>query len=134
MEDQGLRSPALNGKVMRMKKTATMMVAMVALLVALFAAAAYADTITGTKYGDYLDVETSGDDRIYGRGGADDIFATNWAQDTDKLYGGRGADALDAWDGDGSDILNGGRGLDDCWGDPLMDTFVGCESINGMPA
>jgi len=117
-----------------MKKTAMIMVATVALLVALFAAAAYADTIKGTQAADYLDVETSGNDQIYGRGGADEIFATNWGQDTDKLYGGRGADELDAWDGDGNDVLNGGRGVDECWGDPGMDTFVGCEMINGLPA
>jgi hypothetical protein len=36
---------------------------------------------------------------------------------------------LDATDGDGNDIVNGGPGSDDCTGD-ATDRFISCERIN----
>jgi Ca2+-binding RTX toxin-like protein len=99
-----------------------------ALMVALFAAAAYADVINGTSGPDRLR-ETCGNDTIYGYGGADRLIATQCRGDVDQLYGGRGKDFLNADDGDKLDIINGGRGFDTCWGDQ-GDRFVKCERIN----
>jgi Ca2+-binding RTX toxin-like protein len=104
-----------------------MMVAMVAVMVALFATAAYAATIEGNSRDNTL-FETPQNDRMYGYGGQDDLYADDFSGDTDRLYGGGGADYLDAQDGDGQDLLDGGRGYDVCVGDP-GDTFVSCREI-----
>jgi Ca2+-binding RTX toxin-like protein len=109
-----------------MRKTG-IMVAMVALLVAMFATAAYAATIEGGRGNDTL-FESPGNDRIFGRAGNDTIDASRFSADTDKLFGGRGSDTLNADDGDAFDLLDGGRGFDTCIGDP-GDTFVSCNEI-----
>jgi hypothetical protein len=120
-------SPTEEGKVDKMRKTG-MMVAMVALLVAMFATAAYAATIEGNNRDNTL-FETPQNDRIYGNAGNDELNAWEYSGDTDRLYGGRGRDVLYADDGDGQDLLDGGRGYDECYGD-VGDTFVRCEVIN----
>jgi len=105
----------------------TMMVALVALLVAIFATAAYAATIKGTAQNDVIVNETAGDDQIYGFRGADFIEARQFAGDRDKLYGGRGNDELDADDNDPDDLVVGGRGRNDsCEGD-VGDEFKSCD-------
>jgi Ca2+-binding RTX toxin-like protein len=104
-----------------------MMMAVVALMVAMFATAAYAATITGNDRANTLN-ETSQNDTIYGRGGNDELNAWQFSGDRDRLYGGGGADYLDADDGDGEDLLDGGRGYDVCYGDP-GDNFVSCAEI-----
>ena len=109
-----------------MRKTG-MMMAVVAVLVAMFATAAYAATIYGTSGNDNLN-ETPQNDRMYGYGGNDDLDAYQYSGDTDRLYGGRGHDTLDASDGDGFDLLDGGRGYDVCYGDS-GDNFVSCAEI-----
>ncbi len=103
------------------------MVAIMALMVAMFATAAYAATIVGTDGNDDLP-ETAGNDQIYGFRGVDTLDATAYDNDIDKLYGGRGPDTLYADDGDGFDELYGGRGYDICYGDP-GDIFVNCQEI-----
>ena len=106
----------------------TTMVALVALMVALFATAAYADLIEGDRRNNNLN-ETSGDDQIYGYRGADSLNADEFGNDVDQLFGGRGDDRLYADDGDNLDTLKGGRGTDRCYGDS-GDTFGGgCEYI-----
>jgi Ca2+-binding RTX toxin-like protein len=118
----------------RMRKGTTMVVALAALLVAIFATAAYAlDTINctggpcyGTDNVEFFD-ETAGNDQIYGYGGDDALFAYFWGDDTDKLYGGSNNDDLIADDGDGMDVLVGGKGKDDfCQGD-VGDKFKQCD-------
>jgi Ca2+-binding RTX toxin-like protein len=104
-----------------------MMVALVAVMVALFATAAYAATIEGNNRDNTL-FETPQNDRIYGNAGSDELYADEFSGDTDRLYGGRGQDFLYADDGDGQDLLDGGRGYDECYGDP-QDSFVRCEEI-----
>ena len=104
-----------------------MMMAVVALMVAMFATAAYAATIYGTNGNDEL-YETPQNDAIYGYAGNDYIDASWYGGDTDRLFGGRGHDELDADDGDGFDLLDGGRGYDVCYGDP-GDRFVSCAEI-----
>ena len=111
-----------------MSKRMAIMVTIVALMVAMFATAAYAATIHGTNANDAL-YETPQYDQMYGRGGNDFLDAVVYSGDTDKLYGGRGSDEVNASDGDTSDRLDGGKGIDSCYGD-AGDTFVGCEQIN----
>jgi hypothetical protein len=120
-----------------MRRT-TILMALVALMVALFATAAYAaaTAIYGTDGDDYVINESSGgwvDDRIYALDGDDYINAVvGWSttrSDADKLFGGKGDDILGADDGDGADLLNGGPGYDECYG-TQGDHFANCEEIS----
>src|SRR5687767_1141375 len=104
-----------------MSRRAPMMLAAIAVMVALFATAAYAAVITGTAASDVL-IESQRNDTINGRGGGDDLRAGKFEFDTDDLNGGTGADELIARDADNRDTLNGGVGFDKCNGDRL-DTY-----------
>ena len=95
----------------------TTMVALVALMVAIFATAAYAQAFYGDGGTDVFN-ETSGNDQMYGYGGEDKLYAYNYGGDRDKLYGGRNGDLVITDDGDGDDIADGGRGEDACYIDP----------------
>ena len=111
-----------------MRKTG-MVVAMVALLVALFATAAYAATIEGNDRDNTL-FETSGDDLILGRGGNDVLDANNFTDDADILRGGTGNDTLLANDGDTEDTVYGGPGNNDiCVVDARSEVGGGCETV-----
>jgi hypothetical protein len=44
----------------------------------------------------------------------------------DKANGNAGNDFIDLVDSDGKDIANGGKGIDECVGDP-GDDLVNCE-------
>ena len=90
----------------------TMMVALMALLVAIFATAAYAQTFIGDSGNDTF-YETPGNDQMYGYGGQDRLEAWQEFYDRDKLYGGRNNDYLNADDEDPDDLLVGGRGQND---------------------
>jgi Ca2+-binding RTX toxin-like protein len=117
-----------------MSKRMTIMVAIVALMVAMFATVAYAATIHGTNANDSL-YETPQNDQMSGRGGNDFLDAVVYDGDIDKLDGGGGSDELNADEagtGDPLDVLDGGKGDDSCYGDPY-DTFVRCESIHVTP-
>ena len=104
----------------------TMMLAAMALMVALFAAVAYAATIDGTNQAEIIR-ETNLSDTINARGGADEIDATEFSDDTDRANGNAGNDEIDVRDGDGRDTANGGNGDDDvCFIDP-NDDDVNCE-------
>ncbi len=115
----------------------TMMVALVALMVALFATAALAVNkqctnlrCEGTNNRDTL-YERGGNgtpDNIFGLRGPDRLVATAFTNDEDNLYGNTGDDRLLADDGDALDTLDGGRGNDYCSGD-AGDTFVSCETV-----
>jgi Ca2+-binding RTX toxin-like protein len=100
-----------------------------AVIVALFATAAYAATITGTDKSNVL-YESNPDDTIDGKGADDTLRAGDdrFPFDTDNLDGGTGTDTLNAADGDNSDTLDGGAGDEKCTGDPL-DTYENCEII-----
>ena len=110
-----------------MRKTG-MVVAMVAVMVALFATAAYAATIEGNDRDNTL-FETSGDDLILGRGGNDVLDANNFGGDRDILRGGTGNDTLLANDGDTLDTVNGGPGNDICVVDARSEVGGGCETV-----
>jgi Ca2+-binding RTX toxin-like protein len=107
-------------------RRATMLVAAIAVMVALFAAAAYAAQIDGTQFRDLL-FESQRDDTINGGDGNDSLKAQAYIWDEDELRGNSGNDLLRADDGDGLDTLNGGAGDEDlCIGD-AGDEFIDCE-------
>jgi Ca2+-binding RTX toxin-like protein len=106
----------------------TMLLAAIAVMVALFAAAAYAATIDGTQAPDKL-FESNRNDTINGGANADRLIAWQFSNDADELRGNSGRDFLNADDGDEDDILNGGAGGQDvCIGDEL-DEYTECEVI-----
>ena len=115
----------------------TLMLAAMALMVALFAAVAYAATIEGTNDNDIL-LESQLDDTIFGRARGDAIFANifgpqfNDPADTDVANGNRGPDFINTDDGDGRDTANGGSGNDECVID-ANDTPRSCETIEEDP-
>jgi Ca2+-binding RTX toxin-like protein len=104
------------------------MVALVAVMVALFATAAYAATIEGNDRDNVL-FETAGDDLILGRGGDDVLDANNFSGDVDVLRGGTGNDRLLANDGDTLDTVVGGPGRDTCVVDARREVGGGCEVV-----
>ena len=106
----------------------TMMVALVALMVALFATAAYAANINGNNNNNNL-FETSGDDTMRGYGGNDVLDANNYSGDDDVLRGGSGNDRNLANDGDTLDSVVGGPGFDTCVVDARREVDGGCEKI-----
>jgi hypothetical protein len=113
------------------------MVAMVALLVGVFAAAAYARTFTctdlpcyGTSDRDVIDERPAAGtpDEIFGRAGADNIDARIYSLDKDILRGNKGNDRLNTDDGDPRDTVYGGEGTDTCRVDE-GDAYFGCEAV-----
>jgi Ca2+-binding RTX toxin-like protein len=106
-----------------------MLAAAIAVMVALFATAAYAAVVTiqATPDNDVL-FETPGDDEINGRDGSDEIHAEEYSYDVDVLRGHSDRDLLNAQDQDYNDTLNGGANRDTCFGDK-GDTFEDCEII-----
>jgi hypothetical protein len=123
-----LLDQAKEGKMRRV----TLMLAAMAVMVSLFAAAAYAADIWGTSQNDDL-YETNADDKIYGRQGNDYINATKYEGDRDKAYGNRGNDIISVKDGDDLDYVDGGQGNNDrCWVDS-DDAYINCEEVNGFP-
>ena len=96
----------------------TLLVAAMALMVSLFAAVAYAATIQGTREAEVL-IESNLDDKIFGRGSADEIVADFFGNDTDVVEGNGGNDDIFVEDGDGRDTAIGGDSANDqCFGDP----------------
>jgi Ca2+-binding RTX toxin-like protein len=93
-----------------------LMLAAMAMMVSLFAVAAYAAALVGTDQPETLS-ESNLNDTIAGRAGGDTINAFEFMGDTDKVNGNRGADRIDVSDGDNFDNVNGGKGDDVCIGD-----------------
>jgi Ca2+-binding RTX toxin-like protein len=113
------------GKKMR---KAVMMMALMALLTLAVAGVAYADRIAGNNRDNDL-FETSGDDRMLGKDGADVLDANNFGGEEDVLLGGDGNDRLLANDGDTEDDLRGGKGFDICVVDARREVDDGCNKI-----
>jgi hypothetical protein len=125
--------------------------AAMAVMVPLFAAAAYAATIDGTSQGDIL-LDSQLDDTIFGRGSGDEIRADAFGPeslltvgdppmsccgpDTDVANGNGGGDFINVDDGDTLDTANGGNGNDVCVGDTLTELNCEQESVgsNASPA
>jgi hypothetical protein len=130
-----------------MGRRVPMLLSAMAVMVALFAAAAYAAQIEGTDRNERLN-ESNLNDKIAGKDGDDFILANLYGVsdvaprgDRDRLSGGRHTDRLYADDGDARDVLDGGKGYDFCFGDEFTgtptdpdteeDKFVNCEVVNG---
>lgn len=136
-----------------MGRRVPMLLSAMAVMVALFAAAAYAAQIEGTDRDETIN-ESNLNDKIAGKDGYDTLNANNFTRaqvpnprgDRDRLSGGRHPDTLQATDGDTRDVLDGGKGYDKCFGDVLtlpntdpnadpgtdQDRFVNCEEENGV--
>jgi len=114
----------------------TLMLAAMAMMVALFAIAAYAADITGTQDTETLN-ESNKNDQIHAFGGDDTINAQTYSNDTDRVHGNDGDDTININDGDPNDIAYGGEGTDKCNGELSNfggngDEFNSCEFINGV--
>jgi hypothetical protein len=127
------------------------MLAAMAVMVPLFAAAAYAATIDGTSQGDIL-LDSQLNDTIFGRGSGDEIRADAFGQppdtlitcgdppaacagpDTDVANGNAAGDFIVVDDGDTLDTANGGGGTDTCIGDTLAELNCENESVGGVSA
>jgi Ca2+-binding RTX toxin-like protein len=122
-------------------RKATMLGVLMALLVGLFAAVAYADVLNGTSHNDTLRDPTAGNDEIYGKAGSDNLYAdflqTAPDNDADLLKGQRGHDVVDGRDGDVEDTVTGNPGHDYCYVDQIgtrTDTVGrGCEVVIETP-
>ncbi len=110
-----------------MRKTG-MKVVLVALLVAMFATAAYAATKEGDAEDNYIN-ETCSDDSLIGRDGKDTLDANNCGDDEDLLFGNGDDDRLLANDGDKEDVLQGQRGYDTCIVDGRVEGGRGCDRV-----
>jgi len=121
-----------------MKKTAILL-ALTALLVAVFATAALSAgrqcrsyPCTGNNNPNHL-IEWRGNgtpDYIKGYGGRDDIDAGRYTRDRDRIYGNSGNDTLIVLDGDTRDRAVGGSSRRDiCVVDARSEAGSGCNSI-----
>jgi len=72
-------------------------------------------------------VESSADDGIKAGRGDGDVNAARFAEDTDKVLGGRGDDTIDTADGDPFDAIGCGRGQDVAIFDPGDEVAGDCE-------
>jgi hypothetical protein len=96
----------------------TLMGMVVALLVAMFATAAYAKIVTGTNDDDRLRGTDKGD-QINGLKGNDSL----WGFDSpDDLYGGYDEDRI--FGSGGADYITGGKHNDELWGGRGPDTLA----------
>lgn len=109
-------------------RKAVMMMALMALLTLAVAGVAYADRITGNDRANTL-FESRGNDTIYGYGGGDVIDANNFSGETDRGYGGSGADRILVNDNDPYDAAVGGRGYDVCVVDRRAEIGTGCNEV-----
>jgi hypothetical protein len=118
----------------------TMMLAAMAVMVPLFAVAAYAANIEGTSAAEFL-IDSDRNDTMFGRGGGDGVFASAFGPDgfllstdpdRDVANGNGGNDFIETDDGDGRDTANGGSGNDECVIDANDDTNS-CETIEEDP-
>ena len=126
---------------MRNGRKGTMMVALVALLVAIFAAAAYASDQFGGDGNDTLtDNDATANDLIAGKRGQDTLSADapngQSDNDADTLKGNRGRDSVSGQDFDTWDFVAGNRGKGDtCRLDRNTTTGAtdtlggGCETV-----
>jgi hypothetical protein len=121
-----------------MRSKLALLLAVVALMLVLAAGAALAAVIdctqarcVGTNAADQI-TGTARSQTIIGRGANDRLIDTQ-GQDHDSLRGRRGADTLNAQEGNNAtgntDRVNGGPGRDTCFVDN-KDSLVSCEVVN----
>jgi hypothetical protein len=68
-------------------------------------------------------------DKIYLRGGADQVRAGRYTRDRDLIYGGKGFDLIYVNDGDTHDRVRGGAGGDKCYVDARVEVVSGCGRV-----
>ena len=127
-----------------------MLLAAMAVMVPLFAAAAYAATIEGTSQGEIL-LDSNLNDTMFGRGGSDQIRADAFGvsgtlitvgdppqpccgPDTDVAKGNAGGDGIVVTDGDPLDTATGGDGDDTCFGDAGDELNCEHETVGPPPS
>jgi Ca2+-binding RTX toxin-like protein len=112
------------------RRTALLMLAVMAAALVMASGVALAKNFVGTDRGerivgtdsaDTIDAN-GGDDTVIGKRGADNIRGGNGK---DKQYGGRGNDIIHS-EGSYRDLINCGRGVDTAYVDP-KDQVVSCE-------
>ena len=113
-----------------MRRVMLILVAM-AVMVSLFAAAAYAAEIWGTEDNEILLDPSKQDDSFFGRQGDDEIYGQLFRGDKDYVEGNRDDDIIRVDDGDNQDTAIGGEGFDECWGD--RGDELDCNRENGAP-
>jgi Ca2+-binding RTX toxin-like protein len=137
-----LLDQAKEGKMRRV----TLMLAVMAMMVSLFAVVAYAAQIEGSESSEDL-VESNRGDTIKALAGDDSINAKYFTieqtpsedGDRDRAHGNKGDDYIYVDDNDGKDFAFGGEGTDRCWVDLAQDVgdggdrYSSCEFINGEP-
>ncbi len=68
-------------------------------------------------------------DKIYLKGGSDQVRADKYRADRDLIYGGKGFDLIYVNDGDTHDRIRGGAGKDKCYVDSRQEVVSGCSSV-----
>jgi hypothetical protein len=68
-------------------------------------------------------------DKIYLRGGSDQVRADKYRADRDLIYGGKGYDLIYTNDGDTNDRIRGGAGYDKCYVDSRREVVSGCARV-----
>ena len=68
-------------------------------------------------------------DKIYLKGGSDQVRADKYRADRDLIYGGKGYDLIYTSDGDTHDRIRGGAGYDKCYVDSRREVVSGCGRV-----
>ena len=68
-------------------------------------------------------------DKIYLRGGNDQVRAAGFTRDRDLIYGSDGFDLIYVDDGDTNDRIRGGNGNDKCYVDSRREIVGGCSVV-----
>jgi hypothetical protein len=68
-------------------------------------------------------------DKIYLKGGSDQVRADKYRADRDLIYGGKGFDLIYTNDGDTHDRIRGGAGKDKCYVDSRVEVVSGCSRV-----
>jgi hypothetical protein len=114
--------------------------ALVLMMVPLVAAAAYAGNqiiqcagipCTSTGSSDLVKERIGNrlNDKIYLKGGSDQVRADTYRADRDLIYGGKGYDLIYTNDGDTHDRIRGGAGNDKCYVDSRAEVVSGCNAV-----
>ena len=117
-----------------------MVVALVVVMVPLVAAAAFAGNqiiqcagipCVATGSSDLVKERRGNglNDKIYLKGGSDQVRADKYRADRDLIYGGKGFDLIYTSDGDTHDRIRGGAGKDKCYVDSRVEVVSGCSSV-----
>jgi hypothetical protein len=118
----------------------TMVLTLVVVMVPLLAAAAYAGNqiiqcqgipciATGSQDLVKERIGNRLNDKIYLKGGSDQVRADKYRADRDLIYGGKGYDLIYTNDGDTHDRIRGGAGYDKCYVDSRREVVSGCARV-----